>query len=98
MQVLDEINFTPADSPCLAIAGGNLMRSVEVDNVLSSGRSMPIEEPISGRCSKDDAGGWEHLRCRPVRAGFSEFDFDVTEVRFAVLVCVKIVNAHGYVP
>src|ERR1700733_3883111 len=74
------------------------MRGVEIDDILSSGRVVPIKHPIAGGRTKYYAGRGKELRYGSVRAGFGQFDFYVTEVGFAFFVGVEIVNTHQHCP
>jgi hypothetical protein len=98
VQVLHQIDLPSADSSCLAIAGCDLMGGIEIDDILPSGCPMPAEIPISRGSAKYDACRWELFRYGPIGTCFSQFNFDVAKVCIAILVCVKIVDAHSLVP
>jgi hypothetical protein len=98
VQVLHQIDLPSADSSCLAIAGCDLMGGIEIDDILPSGCPMPAEVPISRGSAKYDACRWELFRYGPIGTCFSQFNFDVAKVCIAILVCVKIVDAHSLVP
>src|SRR5882762_9845651 len=98
MQILDQIDLAGPDNSCFAIAGGDLMGGVQIDDVLSPGRAVPVENPIAGCRAKYDAGRWKEPRYGSVRACFGQLDFYVAEVGFAAFICVEIVNAHRLCP
>ena len=98
VQVLDQIDLPGADSSCLTVAGCDLVGGIKIDDILPSGRPMPAVVPISRGSAKYDACRWELFRYGPIGTCFSQFDFDVAKVCLAILVCVKIVDAHSLVP
>ena len=56
MQILDQIDLAGPDNSCFAIAGRDLMGGVQINDVLSPGRAVPVENPIAGGHAKYDAG------------------------------------------
>ena len=92
------IDLPGADSSCLTVAGCDLVGGIKIDDILPSGRPMPAVVPISRGSAKYDACRWELFRYGPIGTCFSQFDFDVAKVCLAILVCVKIVDAHSLVP
>ena len=48
VHVLDQIDFTGADDPGLTIARRNFVRCVQIDDVLSPGRCVPVKKPVRG--------------------------------------------------
>ena len=67
VHVLDQIDFTGVDDPGLTIARRNLVRRVQIDDVLSPGRAVPVENPIAGGRAKYDAGRGKEPRYGSVR-------------------------------
>jgi hypothetical protein len=80
--VLDQINFTGADDPGLSIARRNLVRRVQIDDVLSPGRWVPVKKPVRRGGAKNNAGRGKYLRDGPVRSCVSQLDFDIAEMGF----------------
>src|SRR5205085_11576531 len=56
VHVLDQIYFTGSDDPGLTIARRNLVRRVQIDNVLSPGRCVPVKKPVRGGGAKNNTG------------------------------------------
>src|SRR3981081_4225758 len=96
--VLVQNDFARADRSRLAVAGGDLMGSVQIDHVLSARRLVPVEMPIRRRRAKNDSSCAKRFRRGSVGTCFSQLNLDVAEVRFASLVCVKIMNVHEFAP
>jgi hypothetical protein len=92
--VLVENDLARADRSCLAVAGGDLVRSVQVYHVLSARRVMPVEMPIRRCRAKNDTGCAKRFRRGPVGTRFSQLNLDIAEVRLTILVGVKIMDAH----
>jgi hypothetical protein len=46
MDVLDQENFTHTNYARLAVACGDFVRRVQIDDVLTPRRWMPVEKPI----------------------------------------------------
>ena len=94
VHILDQIDFTGSDDPRLAIARRNPVRRVQIDHVLPPGRCMPVKEPVGGGGAKYDASCRKYFRDGPVGTSVTELDFDIAEMRLAVLVRIEIVNSH----
>ena len=48
LQILDKIDLASSDSPGLAVPCGDLVRGVQIDDVLSPGRCVPVKKPVRG--------------------------------------------------
>jgi hypothetical protein len=57
VNVLDQENLANPDHSRFTIARGDAVRRIQIDDILSAGRWMPIEEPIR-------RGGAEYDSCR----------------------------------
>src|SRR5213594_156523 len=87
VRVLDEQDF--------AVARRDLDTRVEVDDVLAARRRMPVEIVVGLDLAEDDAGGRHPLREPAGPSRFGVLDFDVLEVRLAILVRVEPMDLHG---
>ena len=61
-----ENDLARADRSHLAVAGADLVRSVQIDHVLAARRVMPVEMPIRRRRAKNDSGCAQRFRRGPV--------------------------------
>ncbi len=94
VHVLDQDHLAGADNLRLAVAGRDLVRTIEVDDVLSAGRRMPIEAPCARRVAEDDTRGGKPLSGGAVRSFLGPFYFDVAEMALALFIGIEIVDAH----
>src|ERR1700691_867235 len=54
-RVLYQNNLSWADVSCLAVAGGDVHRAVEVDHILAARSWMPVDRVVSDGLAKRDA-------------------------------------------
>src|SRR5215472_12088383 len=55
--VLDQNHLSDTDDPALAVAGGYLHPGIEIDDVLSARRRMPVDIVLGLRLAEDDTRG-----------------------------------------
>jgi len=92
--VLHQQHLAGADRSLLAVARRDLDAAVEVDDVLPARRRMPIEVVVAARLAKDDAGCRQAPRQLACAILFDPLDFNVPEMRLALVVDVDVVDAH----
>src|SRR5262249_44099412 len=97
-RVLDENDLTRADLARLAVARGDLHAGVEVDDVLTPRRRMPVEIVVGLDLTEDHARGRKAFGRLARPAALGELDLDVAEMRFALRVDVEIVDSHARPP
>src|SRR5262245_57429739 len=78
--VLDEDDLAGTDHARLAVARGDLHARIEVDDVLSSRRRMPVQVVGGLDLAEDDAVGGQALGELAGPALLGPLDLDVTEV------------------
>src|SRR5687767_793307 len=83
-RVLDEDHFARADDTALPVARGELHAGVEVHDVLTARRRVPVEIVLGPGLAKNDSGGRQSLGQLAAAPLLGPFDFDVAEVRLAV--------------
>jgi len=92
--VLDQDHLARRDDPAFTVARGDLNAGVKVDDVLPPGRRMPVEIVVGLDLTKDDAGRRQTLRQLAGIAFRDPIDFNISEMRLAVRVDIKVVYAH----
>src|SRR4030095_12220093 len=92
--VLDENHFAGADDPAFTVARGELHARVEIHDVLTARRRMPVEVVLGNGLAKNDSVGRQPFRELAAAPFFGPFDLDIAEVRLAVRVGVQVVNTH----
>src|SRR4029453_2395308 len=94
-RVLDQQDLPGSDAPRLPVAGRDLHAGVEVDDVLSTRRGVPVQIVVGLDLAEDDPAGRQARGQASGPARLDVRDLDVLEVRFALLVDVKPVYLHG---
>src|SRR5215472_8672771 len=96
--VLDQNHFSDTDDPALAVAGGYLHPGVEIDDVLSARRGMPVYIVLGLGLAEDDTGGRQALGKLAASALLDPLHFDVAEMGLAAGVGIEVVDAHCVPP
>src|SRR5215469_14344573 len=96
--ILDQEHLARSDDSLLAVARDYLNRAVEVDDVLPARRRVPRIVIAARRFAEDDAGRLEGRRGLAAGALILPFDLDVAEMSLALVVDIKVMDAHGFPP
>src|SRR5262245_13563672 len=92
--VLDEDDFASADDPALTVARSELHAGIEVHDVLTARREMPVEVILGHGLAENDSVGGQPFRELAAAPLFGPFDLDVAEVRLTIRVGVQVVDTH----
>src|SRR5580700_7397861 len=92
--VFDQDHLAYSNHAALAVAGGYLHPSIEIDDVLPARGGMPIDVVFSLGLAEDDPGGRQALGKLAASPLLDPLDFDVAEMRLAAGIGVQIVYAH----
>ncbi len=93
--VFDQYHFARCNDAALTIARGELHAVVEVHDVLTARRRMPIEIVLSLRLAENDSVGRQAFGKLAASPLLGPFDFNIAKVRYAVRVGVQVVNTHA---
>jgi len=78
--VLDQNHLADTDHPALTVAGGYLHPGIEVDDVLSARRGMPVDIVLGLGLAEDYAGGRQAFGELAASALLDLLHFDVAEM------------------
>ena len=94
--VFHQYDLTGADHPGLPIAGGQLHAGIEIDDVLAPRRWVPRPVMLRLGLTEDDPGGGQPGRGLSLWPLLRPFDPDVSPVRLALSIAIKVVNADAH--
>src|SRR4051794_39281645 len=94
-RVLDQNDLAGAYDTALTVARRDLHPRVEVHDILTARRRVPVEVIFGARLAKNDPGGRQAFGELVAAPLLGPFDLDVAEVRVALLVGVQVMNAHA---
>src|SRR4051812_26014510 len=95
VDVFDEEHFTRTDDALLPVARRDLDGAVEIDDVLPTRRGVPRIVIGARRLAEDDSRCLDGIGRLATGAFVLPFDLDVTEVSFALVVDIEVMDAHA---
>src|SRR5215213_1284135 len=94
--VLNQNHFPRSDNAALAVTRSESHPGIEVDDILTARRRMPVEIVIGNSLTENDPGGRQAFGELAAAPLLRPFDLDVAEVRLAFRVGVQVVDTHAY--